>query len=80
MAEFSHEFTIGPRKVDARLPGKGNSHGARPVHLIISMIQWIRPSGFSIKNSLFAICVRGLGVGVEDSGFRAEGLGVRAEG
>ena len=28
------------RKVDIRLPGKGNSnsHGARPVHLIIKMI------------------------------------------
>jgi len=42
------------RKVDIRLPGKGNSnsHGARPVHLIISMIKWIRTSRFSIKNSL----------------------------
>jgi len=31
-------------KVDVRLPGKGNSnpHGARPVHLIITMIKWIR--------------------------------------
>ena len=29
------------RKVDIRLPGKGNSnsHGARPVHQIISMIK-----------------------------------------
>ena len=29
-----------PRKVDVRLPGKGNSdsHGARPVHLIITKI------------------------------------------
>jgi len=42
------------RKVDARLPGKGNSnsHGARPVHLMITMIQWIRTSRLSIKNSL----------------------------
>ena len=42
------------RKVDARLPGKGNSnsHGARPVHLIITMIKWIRTSRLSIKNSL----------------------------
>ena len=34
----------GTRKVDIRLPGKGhpNSHGARPVHQIISMIKWIR--------------------------------------
>jgi len=31
----------GYRKVDVRLPGKGNSnsHGARPVHLIITMIK-----------------------------------------
>ena len=36
----------GVRKVDVRLPGKGNSnpHGARPVHLIITMIKWIRTS------------------------------------
>ena len=34
------------RKVDLGLPGKGNSncHGARPVHLIITMIKWIRTS------------------------------------
>jgi len=39
------------RKVDVRLPGKGNSnpHGARPVHLIITMIQWIRTSRLSIS-------------------------------
>ena len=43
------------RKVDVRLPGKGNSnsHGARPVHLIITMIKWIRTSRLSIKNSLY---------------------------
>ena len=29
-----------------------NSHGARPVHLIITMIKWIRTSRLSIKNSL----------------------------
>jgi len=41
-------------KVDVRLPGKGNSNscGARPVHLIITMIKWIRTSRLSIKNSL----------------------------
>ena len=41
-------------KVDVRLPGKGNSnsHDARPVHLIIPMIKWIRTSRLSIKNSL----------------------------
>jgi len=34
------------RKVDVRLPGKGNSnsHGARPVHRIITMIKLIRTS------------------------------------
>ena len=44
----------GPRKVNRRLPAKGNSnyHRARPVHQIISMITWIRTSTFSIKNSL----------------------------
>ena len=44
------------RKVDVRLPGKGdsNSHGARPVHLIITMIKWIRTSRLPIKNSLSA--------------------------
>jgi len=41
-------------KVDVRLPGKGisNSHGARPVHLIITMFKWIRTSMLSRKNSL----------------------------
>ena len=45
---------VGARQVDVRLPGKGdsNSHGARPVHLIITMIKWIRTSRLSIKNSL----------------------------
>ena len=49
------------RKVDVRLPGKGNSnsHGAKPVHLIITMIKWIRTSKLSIKNSLSSVvCVR----------------------
>ena len=46
---------IEPRKVDIRLPGKGNSnsHGARPVHQkIITLIKWIRTRRLSIKNSL----------------------------
>ena len=30
----------------------GNSYGARPVHIIITMIKWIRTSRLSIKNSL----------------------------
>ena len=47
-------FSCGTRKIDARIPGKGysNSHGTRPVHLIITMIKWIRTSRLSIKNSL----------------------------
>jgi len=45
----------GPRKAYIRLPGKGNSnsHGARPVHRIISTITWIRTSRLSMKNSLW---------------------------
>ena len=41
-------------KADVRLPAKGNSnsHGARPVHLMITMIKWIRTSRLSTKNSL----------------------------
>ena len=44
------------RKVGVRLPGKGisNFHGARPGHLIITMIKWIRTSRLSIKKSLSA--------------------------
>jgi len=43
------------RKVNSRLPGKGNSNslGARPVYIIITMMKWIRTSRLSIKNSLF---------------------------
>jgi len=56
MHNFSFEVLIQHdlSAVDARLPGKGNSnpHGARLVHLIITMIQWIRTSRLSIKNSL----------------------------
>ena len=42
------------RRVDVRLPGKGNSNsrGARLVHLIITMINWIRTRRLSIKNSV----------------------------
>ena len=42
------------RKVNMRLPGKGNSHthGARPVHQIISTMKWIRTGKLSIQNSL----------------------------
>ena len=39
---------------NTKLPGKGdlNSHGARPVHQIISLIKWTRTSRLSIKKSL----------------------------
>ena len=39
---------------DVGLPGKRNSdsHGARPVHLIITSLRWIRTSRLPIKNSL----------------------------
>ena len=45
-------FSPASKKVDVRLPGKGNStpHGARPVHLIITMIKWIWTSRLSIIN------------------------------
>ena len=44
-------YTCFTRKVDIRLPGKGdsNSHGARPVH---QKYRWIRTSRLSMKNSL----------------------------
>jgi len=47
-----HPYTH--RKVDVRLPGKGNSnsHGARPVHLIITMIKCFRTSRLPMHNSL----------------------------
>ena len=35
-----------------RMTWNSNSHGARPVHLIITMIKWIRTSRLSIKNAL----------------------------
>ena len=46
---------MGTRKVDTRLPGKenSNSHGARPVHQIISSMKWSGTSRLSIKDSLF---------------------------
>jgi len=52
-----HGFSDITRKVDVRLPGKrnSNSHGARPIRLIITMIKWTRSSRLSIKNSLSPI-------------------------
>ena len=58
IVSLAHQFPrgrdpISDRKVDIRLPEKTNStyHGARPVHLIIKMIDWIRIS--NLQNSLF---------------------------
>ena len=44
-----------PKEGRCQANGKGdsNSHGARPVHLIITMIKWIRTNRLSIKNSLY---------------------------
>ena len=56
--EVWHRGCFGiDRKVDIRLPKKGNlnSHGARPVHQIISMMKWIQTSRLSIKNSLYVL-------------------------
>ena len=51
------KYDAHPGKVDVRLLGKGNSnfHGVRPVHRIMMMIQWIRTSRLSIKNSLSTV-------------------------
>jgi hypothetical protein len=50
---------LGPRMVDVRLPGKANadSHDARPVRLIISMIKWIQfnPNEVCCTNSLILL-------------------------
>ena len=42
------------RKLDIKLPGKvdSNSHGTRPVHLIIRMMKQTQTSRLSMKNSL----------------------------
>ena len=55
-----HQFRHLFRKVDVRLPGKGNSnsHGARPVHLTITMIKWIRTSRLSVRPSLEVVAAR----------------------
>ena len=55
VTKCAHGFLCG-RKVDVRLPGKGNSnsHGARPVHQIISMMKWISTSRLAIEKKLSA--------------------------
>ena len=48
------------RKLDVGQPEKrnSNSHGARPVHQIIMMIEWIRTSRLPIKNVLSVLLKR----------------------
>ena len=46
----TREFFVGRCK--ATLEENSHSHGARPVHLVIATIKWIRTSRLSIKNSL----------------------------
>ena len=55
------------KKVVVRLPGKGNSnsHGSRPVHLIITMIKWIRTSRLSRTNSFSLVGIFDLMSAVE---------------
>ena len=50
------KWRVEARKVDTRLPGKGDSnpHGARPVHLIITMKQWNRTRRL-LKTSLYRV-------------------------
>ena len=70
LIDFVYQSTVGVRVIKTkkrvsanfRLLGKGNSnsHGARPVHLIITMIKWIWTSRLSIKNSLSMIHTCGL--------------------
>ena len=65
---IAEEPAIG--KVDIRLPGKenSNSHGARPVHQIISIILWFRTSRLPIKNSLSLPIAGEPAIGMRGSG------------
>ena len=67
--------TSSARKVVVRLPGKGNSnsHDARPVHLIITMLEWNRTSRLSKKNSLSRAFWRGCTVSHDSSVARIPG-------
>ena len=86
-------LSLGGKKVEVRLSEKefSNSHGARPVHQIITMMKLTRTSRLSIKNALS----HWEGLGFRDLGFRVfdlktcgrtafpvpdPGLGFRVEG
>ena len=63
----------GSQQVDVRPPEKANpnSYCARPVHLIITMMQWIRTSRLAIRNFLSGSRGgRGLGADRQISVFR----------
>ena len=64
LLKYVDKVRLEIRKVYVRRPGKGNSnsHGARPVHLIIILMKWIRTSRLSKKNSLSTLGER-LGLG-----------------
>ena len=67
------------------IPGKGNSdsHGARPVHLTITTIKWIRTSKLSITNCPSApplILCRNIMGFEKTQGFPAEHVPVSASG
>jgi len=70
LLRMAFEMKPASRKVDVRLPGKGksNSHGARPVHLIITITKWIRTSRLSTNKEL---SLTHLGPGEEGASFTA---------
>jgi len=54
-----------------------NSHGARPVHLIFTMIKWIRTSRLSIKKTLSAAALAAAGVPMKGAVEGAVGANLR---
>ena len=52
---------VGSWAVDVRLPGKwdSDSHGARPVHLISTMMQWFRTVGCEYRSLSLGGALRG---------------------
>ena len=58
--------------------GNSNSHGARPVHLIITMIKWIQSSRLPIKNAR-SLAARSTPARLDDKSPRHHWLGTTAE-
>ena len=46
------QYTCACNRCWSEIKGIAGAHGAKPVHLIITMIKWIRTSRLSINNSL----------------------------